>query len=440
MCTGEQWGKSYAAAMWAFGQTFKPKKPSQPKELGWIVGKHYDMTRFVHDYLREIMKKSGLGSGSDIANPGIINVAGGVTVRTKSALDAESLMGESPDWIVVDEAAQLPWDSMLRVFTRAGPKRARIFICSTMEGSIGWFPETVKLWEQPAVQQRENVKAFTAPSWDNPFLYPGGRQDPEILRLEAQLPADVFNERIAAIAAPPKGLVHGTFRSNIHAAETVEFIPGREIFIGIDPGRSHEGSAYAVVACHYIERQVRIFDVVYVSGKTSDDVVEIVTNKPWWKQGPMRGVIDQAGAQHKSNSALSDADIWAKAQLPCSYQYVPIIEGIRRVNSMLKIDPITGKPRMVIDPHNGVGLIAEWGGCASPLPAGGIRVYQWESNREGEILGGVPRDRYNDASKALAYLISFYFRQEYGDQSPNASTKVKIKRYTVSSTRDYSFR
>ena len=446
MSGGEQTGKSLSAAMWLLGEMFNfgtryghdAAKPA-PAEVFWIVGQHYDMTRYVGEHIGPALKANGMLIHQPPSwNPGVIQCAGNQVIRTKSALDPESLMGESPDAIVVDEGAQLSWDGLLRVFARTGPKRARLFIAGTMEGSIGWFPETQKLWEDPYVQQTEDVQSFRVPSWENIHRYPGGRNDPEIKRLENLLPPDVFNERIAAIASPPKGLVHEMFRNNIHAAQPVPFEPDRTVYLGIDPGRSHEGSAYAVVAAHFVkdqdnpDGQIRIFDVVYVHGKTTEDVISICEGKEWWKRGPMVAVIDQAGNQHRTQSALSDADFWAKAGVPCRWEYVPVDEGIRRVNIFLMVNPISRKPRLVIDPKNGVGLIAEWGGAPSPF-GGGIKVYRWHQNREGETIGGAPRDQYNDASKALAYMICLNWR--YSTRAGDNQT-IKIKRYTVSDEAD----
>jgi hypothetical protein len=416
---GERSGKTKSAAMWAIGQMFsRPKLNPQPEELGWIVAKHYELTRFSYDYIGAALKANGvLQEWRSATNPGLIKAAGNQVVRTKSALDVESLAGEAPDWILVDEAAQVSLQAVQRIRTRAAEKRAPIFYVSTMEGSFGWFPEAVTMWQEPFFQEKLDVAGFVLPSWTNTAVYPGGRQDPEILAMEAELPPDVFNERIAGIPSPPKGLVHGAFRMNIHC-QPVQFIEGEPVYLGIDPGRSHDGSAYAVVVAQYFDKQLRIIDVVYHHGRTTAEVIEICEGRWWWKKGPINAVIDQAGAQQRSNSALSDVDIWAQqAGVFCRYEYIKIEEGIRRVNGFLRVDPISGRPRLIVnsedDPDTGQpwchGLIAEWGGLPSPF-GGGAKVYKWESNRDGDIIGGVPRDRYNDASKALAYLICLNFR------------------------------
>ena len=408
LVAGEQAGKSAVAAMWASDRMLEGDGVRQ--NLGWIVGKHYEMTRFIYDYLMQYVVTLGSKkSATTDFRPGLITTIDNCVIRTKSALDAESLMGEAPHWIIIDEAAQLPWESVLRVFGRSGPNRARVMICSTYEGSIGWYPETYDRWSMPAVQLAEDVEAFRFPSWFNTAKYPGGENDPEILRLRRIMTEDQFNERIAAIAAPPQGLVHKAFRNAIHASKPLDFQKGEHIYIGIDPGRAE--SAYAVVVAQKPkDGPLKVIDCIYEAGRTTEEVIDIAKNRFWWRQGPMHGTIDRAGDQKKTNSQFTDADIWNRAGLFCRYDMVPILEGISRINSMLRVDPITGSPGILVDPDRCVGLISEWGGCASPI-GGGIKVYQWERNRDGEILGGVPRDRYNDASKALAYLVCLNFPQ-----------------------------
>ncbi|MEO1995834.1 MAG: hypothetical protein ABGZ17_11230, partial [Planctomycetaceae bacterium] len=88
------------------------------------------------------------------------------------------------------------------------------------------------------------------------------------------------------------------------------------------------------------------------------------------------------------------AEVWLKEYpLYMSSNKVRINEGIERMKSFLKIDPITHGPRLIVDPGCR-GIISEFG--ASPNPDDGqLRAYRWGTDREGNVVGRVPKDANN---------------------------------------------
>jgi len=347
---GERAGKSKISASWAVGQMWN--NPDARQELGWIVANTYDLSRPEYDYIAQMLASQPgkyLDYVRNSVNPGLIRtVTGGdgkgqQIIRTKSAQDYETLAGEAPDWILVVEAGHISWDAWLRIRGRAAEKRARVFLSGTFEGSIGWYPELWTQWQTASFQEKYDAISYSLASWTNTDIYPGGRQDPEILALEAQVDADTFNERIAGIPAPPKGRVHAEFRMTTHC-QHVEFDPTKVIHIWIDPGFSRlTDSAYSVLAAqmHHVgeQPQIRIFDEIYAQETYGEAIIQTLKNRPWWNAAPMKAVIDQGEAQHAA--IASQADVWVKeAGLMPFYQPVGLLEGIRRVNSFMKVDPI----------------------------------------------------------------------------------------------------
>jgi hypothetical protein len=78
-----------------------------------------------------------------------------------------------------------------------------IFLAGTLEGSLGWYPSLITEWQYG----QNDRQSFGLPSWTNVHLYPGGRNDPEILAMERDSSDDFFLERIAGRPVPPRGLV-----------------------------------------------------------------------------------------------------------------------------------------------------------------------------------------------------------------------------------------
>ena len=247
------------------------------------------------------------------------------------------------------------------------------------------------------------------------------------MALEAQFDTDTFNERIAGIPAPPKGRVHAEFRMTTHC-QHVEFDPTKVIHVWIDPGFSRlTDSAYSVLAAqmHHVgeQPQIRIFDEIYAQETYGEAIIQTLKNRPWWNAAPMKAVIDQGGAQHAA--IASQADVWVKeAGLMPFYQPVGLLEGIRRVNSFMKVDPISGEPGILIDPRC-KGLLSELGGLPNPF-GGGVKVYRWEVGHDGTVMGNTPRDAYNHSSKALAYGVVANFRFDSGN---GGRTTIPIRRY-----------
>ena len=87
--------------------------------------------------------------------------------------------------------------------------------------------------------------------------------------------------------------------------------------------------------------------------------------------------------------------------------YVRIIEGVERFNTFLKIDPISKEPKIIFSPDC-KGIISELGGGPNPFN-GQTKVYSWATDREGNVLGTTPRDRYNHAVKAITYGLIHEF-------------------------------
>ena len=112
------------------------------------------------------------------------------------------------------------------------------------------------------------------------------------------------------------------------------------------------------------------------------------------------------------------ADLWnARLRIRLSAVKVPITEGVERMKTVLRVNPTTGRPGIIISPLC-KGLISELGGGPDPLdPHGAIHVYSNKVDKDGEPYGNLPEDRYNHAIKALTYWLVYKYGYAYGSPS-----------------------
>ena len=144
-------------------------------------------------------------------------------------------------------------------------------------------------------------------------------------------------------------------------------------------------------------------------------------DKPWWKDVHF-GVIDVAGYQHQAMSA--PAEVWLdKAGLFMDSEKVKINDGTERLKSMLKVDPKHHRPKLIINPKC-KGVLSEFGAAPNPFD-GQTKVYKWKTDRDGNIVGNQPEDKYNHGIKALIYGLINRFGYSHIE---NRNT-IRVKRW-----------
>ena len=407
---GEQAGKSMVASKFLLQKFLTDESPG----LYWLVAADYERTRAEFEYLSQDFAKIGiLAEVSKRVDPGRIVLADGTRIETKSAKDPRTLAMRAPNGILGCEASQLDLETFYRLRGRCAPKAGWLFLGGTFESSLGWYPQTFATWESGVGEEQ----SYSLPSYSNFHLYPGGREDPEIKRLEAFASDDFFMERIEGRPVPPRGLVFNEFRASIHSGE-VEYVPNEPVHIWMDPGYA---GGYALEAVQIINDTVRVFDEIYEIGLVTEEMADVAMAKPWWKD-VQYGVIDIAGRQHQAMPA--PAEVWlSKTGLYLASEKVPINDGTERLKSFLKVDPITGYPRITIDAKC-KGVLSEFGAVPNPFN-NQTQAYRWKQDREGNIVGNTPEDKYNHGIKALIYGLVHHFGFSYSADRQ----KIKVRHW-----------
>jgi hypothetical protein len=409
---GEQAGKSLIASKYLLGRFAE----TESKGLYWLVAADYERTRAEFEYLvQDFATLQVLKFASKRVDPGYIELTDGTRIETKSAKDPRTLAMRAPDGILGCEASQLDLDTFYRLRGRCAPKRGWMFLSGTFEGSLGWYPQMFTAWASGA---EPDARAYSLPSYTNTYLYPGGRDDPEIQKLREASSDDFYMERIEGKPSPPKGLVFSEFRPDMHIDE-VEYEKGEPVHIWMDPGYT---GGYAVEVVQIKGEQLCVIDEIYEQGLVTDEIIDIAKSKEWW-QDVRFGVIDIAGTQHQAMAAPTE--VWlAQTGLYLSSQKVRINEGTERLKGWLKIDPRTHAPRIVFSPKCS-GILSEFGMAPNPFD-GQTKAYRWKTDREGNIVGDVPEDKYNHGIKAVIYGLVDRFGYGYMEHSNH----IRVKRWT----------
>ena len=378
-----------------------------PTLVYWLVGSAYNQVEEEFDTVTDYMMRLGMPvkpTGRVYKKHLEIKFPNERRPRfrldTKSEADPETAFTRvSPHGIAALEAGQLTLKTYMLLNSRTIGKRGWLDAIGTIERSQPWFPAMATAWAVPD----EEHQSFELPTWTNTALFPGGRNDPEILRMERESPHDFFMERIAGKAVPPEGLVMKEFALEANVRDDVVYVPGEKVYIWVDPGYQRGEAAHAAEITHIIGGQVRIFDEIHEYGLTTDDVIDVCKQRGWWTAADKVLAVDPfyKDAHHAMGSV---AETWMKnASLVCSDQNkrVQVNEADNRMRAFLKVDQILKAPKIVISPKC-LGLLSEFGAVPSPHSAAGeILAYKWALDTSGNVIGRTPRSRYCDGIRAV---------------------------------------
>lgn len=366
----------------------------------WLVAEDYSGTQREYEYLvSDLAALQWLHKARDKVDPGIIEIGGGpasepvlAIVKTKSAKDYKSLRMEAPAGILGCEASQLEMIAYDRLRERMAPHRAWMLLSGTVEMSFGWYVQLAKAWRFG----NPNRQSFRLPSYSNTFIYPEGINDPEIISLREDLTAEQFGERIEGVERTISGLVFPEFNPDFHV-QAVEFDANYDVQIWEDPGYGTE-SAHSILAVQIVDNQVRVIDEIYKRGITTENLIDdFVTVAPWWKNVVMLVGDPHYGSQHHGTESVDD--IWhGKTGFRSTGERVLVKPRIERTKTFL--GPTSdGVPRFLVAPHC-KGLLSEAGMLPNPFNKT-EHPYRWKTDRDGEIMGNEPEDRYNHSWEAV---------------------------------------
>jgi hypothetical protein len=275
-CCGRRFGKSKMA-----GADVQPKL-LVPQRRAWIVGPTYDLSekefRVVWD---DMIIKLKLGQDRRVKRAYnkkqgsmFIEFPWQTRIECRSADHPENLVGESLDHVIMSEAAKHKKDTFERYVRAAlADRRGTADFPTTPEGQ-NWFYRMWQLGQDPGDQQHDS---WQFPSWENPYVYPKGINDPEIALIRRTTAPEWFQQEIAADFTAFVGKIYGAFQETVHVRKHV-FNPDWPNYIAFDWGYTNPMAA--------VEFQVSPMGVVYVWREWYKSYLRVEEFLAWMKSTP----------------------------------------------------------------------------------------------------------------------------------------------------------
>lgn len=223
LCNGRRWGKTLLGGKesetWAFVKNFL----GQP-QIGWFVGPEYSDAEKEFRVIYNTFKSLGIDTisskflnNTDNGNMHI-KTKWGFDLQCRSAHHPETLVGEGLDFVLLVEAGRLR-RRMFGDYIRPAlsDKRGQSIMSGVPEDAT---ESSLLYWAYQRGQDKTKTqwKSWKMPSWTNTVVFPGGRQDPEILEAEDDLTEDEFARQYGGEFVERYGRVMSEWDSDIHVA------------------------------------------------------------------------------------------------------------------------------------------------------------------------------------------------------------------------------
>ena len=396
---GERSGKSFLSSYFLSLCT-RPAERTSQGNLYWIVGPNYVQPRaeFMYiyqafDFLNLVKGKPSMPMSENSTWMFKTKLNG--TYQTKTSYEVARLASFSLDGAIMAEAGQQAYEAYLKLIGRLTQTRGPLIISGTLEKGSIWFEDVYRRWQGHNLMQ---AKSFSLPTWTNTAIYPLGENDPALLEIKSEMPADLYMERFGGLPTTPSGVVlpEFSFTQNVKPLEVVEGIP---VEIAVDPGQH----CYAVLFIQHIGNITHVLDRVYTRGKIVQDVIPEVVRNPLWKHVVLRkaGVIDQAGSQHPASH--SQVEIWQQmtgAVLRWHYWFEE--ETINTLRYRIGSLNSEQKPLVFFNDH--MKNMRDEKGRATDVLAEPF-LWKWPDRPPGKGEALRPINTNNDAMKALGYKL-----------------------------------
>jgi hypothetical protein len=343
---------------------------------GWLVGPTYALALPEYRYIREDMLRHLRARclSEQAGLPSRLTADWGAEVVRMSAHNAESLLGEEIDWLIMCEAAHMEREAYERFLrARLVSRNGRLVVATTPRGH-NWIYELYRRAER--LKDWQVLRFATA---DNPRV-----SDEELSAARAALPADVFAEQFEGAFTTPHGAVYPEFDRGLHVVDGLEPAPGDLILRGIDFGYTHPFAC--LWACVDGDGCLNILREHYRAGMPMADHAEAIrrVDDEFLQRGCVLGpaIVDPSGAEQRDLLRYHGINV-----MKADNRLRGGIEQVRR-----RLLPGTdGRPALRVDSR-----------CANLLRE--MSGYVW---REG---GEAPLKRADHALDALRYLCAYVAR------------------------------
>lgn len=263
LCCGRRWGKTLIGGKECETQAFIRNFLGEPMR-GWIVGPEYSDAekeyRIVHDTFKTLgIDKVSTKFLNNTENGNMhIRTRWGFDLECRSARHPDSLVGEGLDFVLLVEAGRHKrkmWGDYIR--PALSDKRGWSLASGVPEGASE-SSLLYSLWNRGQDPTKKSWWSTRMPSWTNLIVFPGGRQDPEILEAKDDLTEDEFRRQYGAEFVDNVGRVMKEWDDDIHLTD-LEYNRRWPLYAAVDYGYTNDWV--------WLWIQVDVFNNVYVIGE-----------------------------------------------------------------------------------------------------------------------------------------------------------------------------
>lgn len=283
---GRRWGKTLFGAREAEPNCFVPSMITGQPQLGWVVGPQYTDADKEFGLVYDSLRKAGVDRDSvkflrnvDSGNLHI-KTNWGFELIGKSAAKPESLVGDGLDFVLMVEAGRhrrRTWGQFIR--PTLSDKRGWALFTGVPEGKS----ENSLLYAlyqrglTPRAQAR-GWRSWKMPSWTNTVVFPGGRNDPEILDAEDDLTKDEFDRQYGAEFSEKTGVVMKEWDDDLHIGD-FSYEPSWRTFMSVDYGFTNPFVVLIIQEGPFGELRV-IWEKAYRHLDTEEVALDVQTSIP----------------------------------------------------------------------------------------------------------------------------------------------------------------
>lgn len=453
---GWRFGKSQVASMCLYLDVlWRTGQKGIMGDLWGVCGDSYKMAEEEMRHLDRLLAEGGVPH--DMHCP--VNQSWRITfpwceaeIHTLTAADVTKIASRPYRGFVIAEAAQTVMEAWINARGRVGQTRGWVLLEGTFENAKGpWYAQLTEEWKRPdAVGKR-----YAGPSWDNVVVFPGGREDPEILAWERDLPPNVFLEKVGGEPQRPSHVVFPEAMPSYVVRRRFPLLgtsydDERPVYLAIDPGIAH---AYAVHACQFWPSDeylhetrpgehygvlgeppgnvCHVIDSIYRWGHETETMVEETVLRPW-STNVSNAILDFAARQRRAEGAPvieQWAKMWRERTGRRLYVHAdqvalqPGYDGHRRMlinawpeeaaqltfNRDGRLHQVVNPagPRLYIDPDCQAPFFG--GFVDGQRYAGEYNLHRNRRDRQGTVTRNEPIDADNDAIKALNYIQEWWY-------------------------------
>ena len=244
LSNGRRWGKSFFGGKEIESLAFLKNYRGEPMR-GWIIGPEYTDAEKEFRIIYNSFKALGVDQVSskflsNVEN-GNMHIATnwGFDVQCRSARHPESLVGEGLDFVLLAEAGRHRRFTFTEYVRPALSDKRGI---SMMSGVPEDANETNLLYwaynrgQNPLMTQWQS---WQLPSWTNTAVFPGGRQDPEIIEAAEDLTKDEFDRQYGGQFILKRGRVMKEWDDDIHVRH-LEYRRDWPLYAAVDFGYTND--------------------------------------------------------------------------------------------------------------------------------------------------------------------------------------------------------